>query len=291
MASSGPISTGIPALLGKWIRRKKMVFEVRDLWPGVVEEIGVITNRFVLGFSYWFEGLLYRNSDLIVALSPGMLNNIENRFGKNNIISVTNGANLNLFERYNRVNFEDTFAVYVGNIGHVNNSNLIFEAAKELMSRGRSDIKVKMIGDGQLYLEILGRVKMEGITNLEVKKSIPKHEVVANLQRAFVSLIPLLDKPLLDTSSPNKLFESLAAGTPVIQTTKGWIKELLDESGAGFSVFPSCPKDLANRLIELYDNPTIQQKMSSAARLLAEQQFDNKILALKMIRHINELTQ
>jgi glycosyltransferase involved in cell wall biosynthesis len=289
MASSGPISTGIPALLGKWFRKKKMVFEVRDLWPGVVEEIGVISNRLVLGFSYWFEKLLYNNSDLIVALSPGMVANIEQRYGKMNIISITNAANLELFERKTHINVEDTFAIYVGNIGQVNNSNLILEAAKELIGRGRHDVKIKMIGDGQLYLEILGRVKMEGISNLEVRKAIPKKEVVANLHRAFVSLIPLLDKPLLDTSSPNKLFESLAAGTPVIQTTNGWIKSLLEDSGAGFTVSPSCPKDLANRLEELHDNPKLKEKMGAAARQLAVNLFDNRKLASEMLVHISEL--
>lgn len=286
MASSGPISTGIPALIGKFFRKKKFVFEVRDLWPGVVEEIGVISNGFILKFAYFFEKILYNQSDLIVTLSPGMTENINSRFSNKKIISITNSANLDLFKPNSNDFSKKKHAIYIGNIGQVNNSNLILNAAKLLLAKGRKDIQILMIGDGQMYLEILGRVKMENICNLTVMKSLPKKQVVGYLHNSFASLIPLLDKPLLDTSSPNKLFESLAAGVPVVQTTKGWIKDLLHDSKAGFSVSASDAAELADMLIELYDNEQLQKETSVSARMLAEDRFDTYKLSHEMLDNI-----
>jgi len=286
VASSGPISTGIPGLVAAIFKRKPLVFEVRDLWPGVVEEIGVIKNNFVLKLAYFFEGVVYRKSKKIIALSKGMEENIKKRFPNQAVVTVTNSANLDLFVPSGSFNQEDTFAIYTGNIGEVNNSSLLLDAAKILLEKGRGDIKIKMYGDGQLYLELLGRVKMENISNLKVCKSIPKQKLVLEIGKSFASLIPLLDLPLLDTSSPNKLYESLAAGKPIVQTTKGWIKALLDEHECGFTVSPTDANELADALIVLFDQPEINAKMAIRARELAEKCFDGKVLAEKMLKEI-----
>lgn len=289
MASSGPITTGIPALVARYFRKKPFVFEVRDLWPGVVEELGVIKSKPLLKAAYLFESILYRSAKLVVTLSPGMTANIQSRFPKTLVATITNSANIQLFKPF-YPKPQETFALYTGNIGEVNNSTLIINTAKALLRKGRDDIQIRMIGDGQLYLELLGRVKMEKIINLKIVGSMPKNDLVAQYNAAFASIVPLLGLPLLDTSSPNKLYESLAAGIPVIQTTQGWIKKLLHDNECGFTINANDSESLADILILLNDNKQKAFELGMNARALAVERFDSLKLANDLLNNILEIS-
>src|SRR5690606_34513983 len=72
IASSGPITVGFPGLVARYLRSRKLVFEVRDLWPSGAVELGIIRNPFIIKLSYWFERRCYAAARHIITLSPGM---------------------------------------------------------------------------------------------------------------------------------------------------------------------------------------------------------------------------
>ncbi len=249
IASSGPITAGIPGLLAKWIRRKKMVFEVRDLWPQGAIELGVIRNPLLIKLAKRFELICYRSADLIVTLSPGMKSEVQAKCPSKRVISITNAANIDLFSTSVEVDLETyglvakKYAIYAGNIGKVNNVEWMVDAAK-LLTGSNSDMKIVFVGDGQLKDAMVKRMEEEKIENLIFIPLIPKNQLVGYIQQAMVSLVPLANTPVLSTSSPNKLFESLAAGVPVIITTEGWMKEFVEFNEVGIFVNPDSSKDL-----------------------------------------------
>src|SRR5690606_2003050 len=209
VASSGPITIGLPGLIARYVRGRKLVFETRDLWPEGAIELGIIQNKLIQNLAYWFEKVCYKASSYVVTLSPGMTNNIKRRFGITKINDVTNAANIELFSFPQQFKDEalkpKSFAVYTGNIGVVNNSFWLFEAAKELKKVGRNDIKIVLIGEGQQREELVDLANSEGLSNFIRIGLMPKIELVAYVQNAFVSLVPLKGSPVLDTSSPNKI--------------------------------------------------------------------------------------
>jgi glycosyltransferase involved in cell wall biosynthesis len=292
IASSGPITVGVPGLVAKIFRRKKFVFEVRDLWPEGPIELGVLNNKFIQKASYAFEKICYKNSSLVVALSPGMKSNITDRFPETNVISVTNSANIELFSSpkeaiTNPQLVGKKFAIYTGNIGLVNNSELLYRTAKKLKEQGRDDIAIVLIGDGQQKEEIMK--KSEGLNTILFLGLMPKIELVNYVKNALVSLIPLNDTPMLSSSSPNKLFESMAAAVPVIQTTNGWIKEMLEESQSGFTVSPTNENELFEKLILLADNETESKKIGKRGFEFSKRNFDKNILSERMIKAIENI--
>jgi glycosyltransferase involved in cell wall biosynthesis len=291
IASSGPITAGVPGLVAKIFRGKKFVFEVRDLWPEGPIELGVLKNKWLQKLSYWFEKKCYQHASLVVALSPGMKQNIVGRFPKTNAISVTNSANIDLFSSPKTpITHPDLigkkFAIYTGNIGAVNNSELLYRAAKKLKEMGRNDIAIVLIGDGQQKEGIMNKSK--DLSTLLFLGLMPKVELVKYVKNAMVSLIPLNDTPMLSTSSPNKLFESMAAAVPVIQTTNGWIKDMLDTSESGFTVSPTDENELVQKLLFLADHEKKAEEMGQRGFEYAQQNFDKDILAEKMIVGIEE---
>ena len=292
IASSGPITVGIPALAARWIRRRRLVFEVRDLWPDGAIEMGLLQNRLVQRTAYALEAACYRSAAHIVCLSPGMVDNIRGRFGVTQITSITNAADLDLFgtprpsAHLPEVFRHQKVAIYTGNIGQVNNSDLLLRAARLLTERGRADIAIVLVGDGQLKAELQAESQRLGLTNLVFVDLMPKVELVALIQNAFVSLVPLRGQPILDTSSPNKLFESLAAGKPVIQNTRGWIRQLLTENDCGFTVDAEDETELVDRLVELADDPDLAIRLGANGRRLAEREFDQNVLSARYLEVI-----
>ena len=293
IASSGPITVGFPGLIAKLLRRKKLVFESRDLWPDGAIELGIIKNPLMIKASRWFEKFCYRYSDLIVALSIGMEKEVRVKSPRSNVITVTNAANITLFSTPqpfppNLGISPKTYAIYTGNIGDVNNSIWLLEAAKTLQEKG-SSLKIVMIGEGQQRELIDQEIKNHQLNTLLRWPLIPKENLVALIQHALVSLVPLKGTPVLDTSSPNKFFESLSAGVPVVQNTQGWMKDFLIEHEVGFTLPPDNPEHLADLLIYLASDPVRLQGMKERALAISKIEFDKNRLADKMITAIESI--
>jgi glycosyltransferase involved in cell wall biosynthesis len=220
---------------------------------------------------------------------------IKQKHKHGNVLSVTNAANIELFSTPKL--FPEGFlflkpkkyAIYTGNIGEVNNSTWLLDAAEELSQRGRNDLVILLIGEGKLREELEFKAKQKKLNNFYRLGLMPKDQLVPLIQHALVSLVPLKGTPILDTSSPNKFFESLAAGVPVIQNTQGWMKVFLDIHGLGFTIDPNRPDLLAECLIEIDNNPLLLDSMRPKAISIAQQEFDKNKLAQKMLMSIKDL--
>jgi glycosyltransferase involved in cell wall biosynthesis len=269
------------------------VFEIRDLWPEGAIELGIIKKSWMKKLAYWFEKKCYMASSFIVTLSPGMTQNIKRRFGFSNVDDVTNAANIKLFSTpvpfISSLIKPKSYAIYTGNIGMVNNSYWLYNAAKILKTRGREDIVILLIGEGQQREELVKLASRENVNNFIRLGLMPKSELIAYIQQAFVSLVPLKGTPVLDTSSPNKFFESLAAGIPVIQNTQGWMKDFLIEYNVGFTLNPNEPAQLADKLMWMKDNLEATTRMGNNGLLIAERLFDKDYLADKMLNILKQV--
>lgn len=292
ISSSGPITVGIPGLAAKWIRGRKLVFEARDIWPEGAIEMGVIKNFLLKKIAYWFEKVCYINSDCIIALSPGMQQDILSRYPNLNVHSVTNAANIELFSTPVTFSLKEglqsyKYAIYTGNIGAVNNSLILLETARVLKNKGRTDLKLLVIGQGQQRDHIQQRIADENLQDVFILWDLmPKDEIVGYIQSSLVSLVPLLNKPILNTSSPNKFFESLAAGVPVVQNTKGWMKTFLDREKVGYTVEANDPLMIANLMIQLDADSEGQKTIREHCKVVASSNFDKTYLASEMLKHI-----
>ena len=148
-----------------------------------------------------------------------------------------------------------------------------------------------MVGEGQQREELCELAAKEGTDNFIRLGLMPKHQLVPFVQNAIVSLVPLKGTPVLDTSSPNKFFESLAAGVPIVQNTQGWMKSYLQENRVGYTLHSDNPKELADILVKFMDNPDDLSKMRAKAKQVAARDFDQQILAKKMLESLEAVAQ
>ncbi|MCB9396169.1 MAG: glycosyltransferase [Acidobacteria bacterium] len=108
---------------------------------------------------------------------------------------------------------------------------------------------------------------------------LPKTEVFSWLKQAYLSIFVVKDTPFLATASPNKVFDAFAVGVPIIQTTQGWIKTLLDQEKGGITIQPYDANALLEALKHLEDNPTYYALLSENSKRLGQTLFNRDELA------------
>lgn len=288
IASSGPITVGLPGLVARYLRGRRVVFEARDVWPDGAIETGMLRSALLIRAARLFERLCYRAASRIVTLSDGMAEVIRRRCGETPVEVVTNAADLELFreEREMGETFhalrQRPYVVYAGTLGLANACGQILEAARLLADRAGGPIEVVILGDGVERLWLQARARELGLTNVHFLGLVTKEEVGTWLRGARASLLVFRNVPILSTNSPNKFFDSLAAGCPVIQNTSGWIKRLLERHDCGITVPADDPRSLAAAMERLCSDDELRRELGRNARALAEEQFERSALANKM---------
>ncbi len=293
IASSGPITIGIPALLGKLILRKKYVFEVRDLWPDGAIVMGKIQNRGLIKLSRLLEKTIYKYANIIVTASLGQTNHIKNRFPNKRYLTIPNASDIDLFVHNEKklknqnVLFSKPLFLHIGSLGFIHNCTHIINAALILKQKGyEGHLNIVFIGDGSERVELERMIKLYSISNVFFVGLIPKREVPSWLNNAHATLFSTLNNPIQDTCSPNKIFDSFAAGIPIIQTTQGWIKDLVDQNYCGINVHPVNAEELADAMIYICNNESERIQMGNNAFKLANNVFNRDLLSSQ---YLNEL--
>lgn len=254
------------AALGAWlaaaIRRVPFVLEVRDLWPESYTEVSgkergpeIVVMRRIADF-------LYRRARRIVVLAEASAEKIAERdVDSSKIRYVPNGVDLDrLFDGLGPVldlSTPDRFTyVYAGAHGPANDLETVIKACAILEAEGRHDIVVRLIGDGPAKPSLKRLAETLGVSNVEFLEPIPKKSIGQVLRTADAALMVLAPAELFSYGvSPNKLYDYLAVGLPVVANVPGLVSRILETSKTGLSVPPGDPAALAAGMKVLVDSP------------------------------------
>lgn len=286
-ATSTPLTIGIPGIVASRWHRAPLVFEVRDLWPEAPIQMGALRQPLLILAARWLERAIYRRSCHIIALSPGMRQGIiDAGVAPEKISVIPNAADLDLFHPQRdggawraRLGNPPFLVLYFGTMGDANDLRQVIEAARVLQARGCDDIVIALAGQGRQRPQLEALAHEYGLRNVRFLEPLPKAEVADLVAAADVCLTIFKAVPVLATCSPNKLFDTLAAGKPAIVNTPGWLRQLVEEHQCGRYARAGDPADLAAQIIFLRDHPDFTRQAGCNARALAEQQFDRRQLA------------
>jgi len=283
-ATSTPLTASLPGIAARVFRQKPFVFEVRDLWPELPREMRVITNPLALKALDILEWLSYHCANGCVGLSPGIVDGIKRRgILDKNIVMIPNGCDFRLFKRKKRgLNKKEFKAIFMGAHGIANGLDKVLDAAAELKKRGREDIKLLFIGDGKFKPALKERAKLEHLDNCLFLDPIPKNKIPDLLLQVDAGMMILANVPAFYYgTSPNKFFDYIAAGLPVINNYPGWLAGIITENRCGKAVPPENSAAFADALEFMADNRDEVAEMGENARSLAERNFNRNQLAEK----------
>ena len=293
LCSSGPLSVGLPGLIGRWILGKPFVFEVRDLWPEGAIQLGVLRSPAIIGLSKWFERICYRHASAVVALSPDAAKWIEDVSGRRDVHVFPNACDFELANENCSLNSgrqtdeTEIRGIYTGSLGKMNDSFQLLRIGQALKEKS-IPCRIDVYGEGADLETLIQRCEQCGLDNLVFHRGVSKRVVFEALRRADFALLIFHDVPVMDTVSPNKMFDAFAMGVPIIQFTQGWIKRLLLENECGLTVLPGDTYSIADEIAALDGDRNRLDRMSKNAFRIAGELFDRDKLAMGYMTLLQE---
>lgn len=254
------------AALATWaasrLRRVPFVFEVRDLWPESYVEMTGNPHGLQPRLMRVVADLLYRRAAAIVVLAEPNIDRIVARGAtRAKVVYVPNGVDMEAFRSGSKAAVDlsrpgaFTF-VYAGTHGPANGLDVVVRACAELQRLGRDDIRVALVGDGPAKGEIRALAAELTVSNLQLCDPVPKAAMSAVLGTADAGLMVLADVDLFSYGvSPNKLFDYMGVGLPVLTNVPGIVGDIVKDADVGLVVAPGDPTALAAGMVALADNP------------------------------------
>lgn len=285
--TSPPIFQGVTAWALARLKGAKFLFEVRDLWPDFAIAVGVLKNPTLIKLSLWLEHFLYRHADRMMVNSPGYVEHVKSR-GAQRVELIPNGADPGMFNPLDDgIQFrsahqlDEKFVVlYAGAHGMSNDLEVVLECAGLLAQTPA--IQFVLLGDGKEKPNLQARAAELGLKNILFLPPVSKYEMAAALAGADACLAIL--KPLEEykTTYPNKVFDYMAAGRPVVLAIDGVIRAVVEAADCGIFAAPGDAQALAQAVLQLETRRAAARRMGLNGRRALESDFSRAALAEKL---------
>jgi colanic acid biosynthesis glycosyl transferase WcaI len=243
------------------LKRCKFIFEVRDVWPEEIVAVGVMKNGIAIKMLEAIEVFLYKKADLIVTVAHGTMDILaEKGISPSKMALVPNGVSISLFQsgsggesiRRKLGKPNDFIVGYIGTHGMAHRLDIVLEAAEIL--RNVIDIAFLFVGDGADKNDLMLRASNLRLPNVIFHDQVDRADVPDYYGACDVCLVPLRKADLFTKNIPSKIYEIMAAAKPIIFSTEGESRSLIENAGAGLAARPEDAADLAEKIMILYNN-------------------------------------
>lgn len=289
------------AALAGWVvaklRNARFVYEVRDLWPQTLIDLGAITERSLGARSMAaIETFLVRRAETVLTVLPGMVAYLEGRgLPTDKVRYLPNGADLPPTGRSSRGTWSgvaepldsllaevrrrrtegEVICAYIGSHGRVNRLEVVLRAQGIANTKATRPIRLFLVGDGPEKSALQRLAADLNIPNTTFADPIPKHRVPDFLEAIDVGVVHTTRNPVYRFGiSFNKVFDYMAAGLPIAFACST-ASDPVEAAGAGRSVVPDDPEALAEALVDLADMSSDErQRMGMSGRAFLEREHD-----------------
>lgn len=279
-AISVPLTVGQAAI---WIERKYGIpfyFEVGDIWPEAPVQMGFVQNPFLKHSLYWLERRLYKRARKIVALSHPIKEWILKRTANKEVAVIPNMADIDYFKPslkedslISKFQTQGQFVIsYIGAVGFANGLDYFLDCARACSNAGLP-VRFIICGDGAMTENLkaaMATLKLSNVGFVPFQDRNGVKDVLNVTDAAFICYKPF---PILETGSPNKYFDGLAAGKMIIVNFKGWIRNEIEKYNCGIGLDPRSPNEIVAKLIPLLEDRQLVEVKSHNARALAERKY------------------
>ena len=289
-----PILLAIPAVFIAWIKRRKLILWVQDLWPQSLSATGYIKSTFLLRCVEFVVRWIYRHTDLLLVQSRAFEGAVSALAPSKPVIYYPNSVDSSFASVSDFNNRQPTIEaletgfpiIFAGNIGAAQAVECIVDAA--LILKEVTQIRFVIFGNGSKWSWLNDRIAELGLTNISLAGRFPIEAMPEYLQKAEVLLVSLSNKPIFSLTVPNKIQAYMAAGKPIVASLNGEGARLVVESGAGIASPAEDPVALAQAILSLYQMSADQRrKIGENGRLYYRNHFDHEVLVDQLIDHFN----
>jgi len=296
IATSPSIFTGAAGILHNRTQDVPFILEIRDLWPQLFVEMGMIKNPAAIALCNLLEKSLYQQADLIVTVTNRFRNIIcEKGIPEDRVKVIHNGVEMQRFkpdaELRNSVRsqwgLEDKFVVsYVGTHGVLHRLDLLLDVAQRLQANPK--FHILFVGDGAEKSKLEQIAKDRQLSNVTFAGLQPHESISGFYLASDVCYVPLRPHPFLfENFVPSKIFEILATETPVLGAVGGEAAEILEASGLSRVVTPGDVNAITDAIESMAQKPPTQKARRNARKYV--ERFSRVNLAERYAEHIEDL--
>jgi len=283
---SPPLPLGISAyLLGK-IKKVPFIFNVQDIFPQSVIDLGLLKNKVLIKISEAMEKFIYKKARYITVHSDG---NRENIISKNvnpeKIVTIHNWVDTDLIKSTegwdnsfrNKNNLNGRFVVsFAGVMGFAQGLDIVINCAELLKSY--KDILFLLVGDGVKKDGLIKKVEDIQLNNIKFLPLQPKEIYLSILSASDICLVTL-DKNVKTPVVPAKLLNIMASGRPVVacMNLKGDAPKIIKDAKCGYCVEADDVKGFSEAILKLYNNTSLRDEFGKNGREYAVRHFSRKI--------------
>ncbi|MDJ1504157.1 glycosyltransferase family 4 protein [Xanthocytophaga agilis] len=301
LVTSPPLFVGITGyILSRW-KRIPLVFEIRDLWPESAIDTGILTNKTIIRFAYWFEKFIYKKSKLINCLTPAFRIKLieDKKVPAQKTVMIPNAADFSLSEELlhsfdanefrKKLSWQDKFVItYVGAHGVANHLIQLIDVAESLKD---TNTHIVLIGDGMQKPMLREETQKRNLTNVQFVDSVPKKEVFKYILASDLGTSVLKKNDTFKTVYSNKTFDYMSCRKPILMVIDGVSRQLVEEAQCGVYAEPENIADIVAK-IRLY--------LSDKERLIidgmngytyAQTHFDRENLAKEYLRVLDSISK
>lgn len=300
IVTSPPLFVACSGYIISKIKRRPFVFEVRDLWPDSVTDTGMLTNKLIIKFAFWFERFIYKKATLINVLTPAFYKVLKEKKNvpESKLILVPNASDftlsdqlLNNFDKAEfrkKHNFDNKFVItYVGAHGMANYLDQILDAAKSLED---TNVLFLLVGQGMEKERLKQKANEMNVENIRFVDPVPKKEVFKYILASEMGISVLKKADIYKTIYSNKTFDYMSCKKPILMAIDGISRELVETACAGSYVEPEN--------VNSY-NAVIREYLNNTGRLITEgengyryakENFDRIRLAEKFLTHVQKIS-
>ena len=301
-ATSTPLTIVLPAIYAAKKNGIPMVLEIRDVWPAVPIAVGALKDPFSIAAARWLERFAYKNASRIVALAPGMKDEVaQSGYPTDQISVIPNGADLDIFDMpldagralRNRHDWlgERPLVAFVGAIGKVNGVDYLARLAAAVRTLD-PEIRFAVIGTGREAELVRETARSLGVLDetFFMLGELPKRDAAVWLSACDVATALFTGPRIVwKDAVQNKFFDALAAGKPVINNFDGWQSQVAVEAGAGIILNPKDTDTAARDLVAILRDRIWLAKAGAAAKTLAIERFSRDRLAAQLETVLSEM--
>lgn len=298
VVTSPPLFVGITAYVLSIFKRIPFLFEIRDLWPESAIDTGVLTNKMIIRFAYWFESFIYKRAKLINVLTPAFRDTLihKKNVPESKICFIPNAADFSISEELlqnfdakayrKELSIDKNFVItYVGAHGIANHLVQILDTAEKLRD---TNVFFLLIGDGMLKKDLIEDTKKRGLQNIRFIDSVPKKEVFKYILASDLGTSVLKKNDTFKTVYSNKTFDYMSCKKPILMAIDGVSRTLVEDAEAGIFVEPENPNDFAEKIHHYLNNKEMIEKQGENGYKYAKEHFDRDVLAKKFINIIEK---
>ena len=281
---SPPLPLGLAAWALRGLRGVPFVFNVQDLFPKSIIDLGLLKNRWIIRAFEAIERFVYRRADAITVHSGGNRQHVIGKgTGATKVSVIPNWVDTNFIRPEDRMNgfreehaLGDHFLVsFAGVLGYSQDLDVVLEAAA--LARNEANILWLIVGDGVEKDRLEAKAQHMDLPNVRFLPMQPRDKYPSILHASDVCLTTLhaeVTSPVV----PSKILSAMAAGRPVVASLdlNGDAPKVIEEAKCGFTLPPEDPDALADAVMTLYRDKALREELGRNGRLYAEKHLSLK---------------